>query len=230
VSELVVSIQDKGGQTRPHTCRLRQALLAGYTGRDRAKVMEHIHELEKLGVTPPDRIPTIFVVPPELITTDHALRVSGPETSGEAELYLLPTPEGLLVGVGSDHTDRAHEAIDVDESKRMCPKAVSGEVWRYEDLKDHWDQVEIRSWVTDGGQRQLYQEGRLDVFLAVDDLLNELRAAGHADLDETIVFGGTLPTHGGVVYGERFEVELRDPVLNRRLTCGYDVLVPGAQA
>jgi hypothetical protein len=118
----------------------------------------------------------------------------------------------------------------VDESKRMCPKAVSREVWRYDDLQDHWDQVEIRSWVTDRGQRQLYQEGRLDVFLAVDDLLAELRAAGHADLDETIVFGGTLPTHGGVVYGQRFEVELRDPVLDRRLTCAYDVLLPGAQA
>jgi hypothetical protein len=82
VSELMVSIQDKGGKTRSQTCRLRQALLAGYTGRDRAKVMEHIHELEKLGVTPPDRIPTIFVVPPDLITTDPALPVSGPETSG----------------------------------------------------------------------------------------------------------------------------------------------------
>jgi hypothetical protein len=230
VSELVVSIQVKGGETRPHTCRLRQALLAGYTGRDRAKVMEHIRELEKLGVTPPDRIPTIFVVPPELITTDPVLRVSGPETSGEVELYLLPTPEGLLVGVGSDHTDRAHEAIDVDESKRMCPKAVSREVWRYDDLKDHWDRIEIRSWVTDHGQRQLYQEGRLDVFLTVDDLFAELRAAGHADLDETIVFGGTLPTHGGVVYGQRFDVELRDPVLGRRLTCAYDVLLPGARA
>src|SRR5947207_344704 len=120
---------------------------------------------------------TNSVVPPELITTDPVLRVSGLETSGEAELYLLPTPEGLLVGVGSDHTDRAHEAINVDESKRMCPKAVSREVWRYDDLKDHWDQVEIRSWVTDHSQRQLYQEGRLDVFLTVDDLLAELRAA-----------------------------------------------------
>ncbi|MGH2355590.1 MAG: DUF2848 family protein, partial [Chloroflexota bacterium] len=133
------------------------------------------------------------------------------------------------VGVGSDHTDRAHEAINVDQSKAMCPKPISRVVWRYEDVRDHWDSLELRSWVTDTEGRRLYQEGRLAALLGVDDLLAELRAAGHGDLRAHAVFGGTLPAIGGLVFGQRFEVELYDPVLDRRLGCAYDV-TPAGQA
>lgn len=37
------------------------------------------------------------------------------------------------------------------------------------------------------------------------------------------MFGGTPPTIGGLAFGRRFEVELFDPVLDRRLSCAYDV-------
>jgi hypothetical protein len=82
---------------------VRRALLAGYTGRDRAQVMDHVRELEAIGVQRPPRVPMVFDVPPELLTTGTQ----------------------LLVGVGSDHTDREQEAVDLDASKRACPKAMS---------------------------------------------------------------------------------------------------------
>ena len=40
-----------------------------------------------------------------------------------------------------------------------------------------------------------------------------------------LIFGGTLPTIGGFNFGQRFEVELHDPVLDRSLTCAYDVIL-----
>jgi hypothetical protein len=228
VEQFMVSVVEADGRATSVSVPVRRVLLAGYTGRDRAKVLEHIHELEELGVAPPERVPMVYVVGPELLTTEPRVAVSGPETAGEVEFYLVPTADGLLVGVGSDHTDRKHEAIDVAASKALCPKIASREAWRYDDVRDHWDRIEIRSWVTDDTGRRLYQDGHLDAFMTVEDVLEEVRRAGRPDLEGHVVFGGTLPTTGGFVYGRRFETELHDPVLGRRLTCAYDVVLPTA--
>ena len=202
---------------------IARVLLAGYTGRDRAAVLAHIEELEQLGVAPPPRVPMVYEVSPRLLTTDSSVTVRRTETSGEVEFFLVPTPGGLLVGVGSDHTDRQHEAIDVAESKTLCSKVLSRQVWRHQDVRDHWDAIEIRAWVTSGGQRQLYQQGTLGEFLALDDLFAELRRTGYADLAQHVVFGGTIAALSCFVFGERFECELSDPILHRQLGCAYDI-------
>ncbi|MGQ0804402.1 MAG: DUF2848 family protein [Actinomycetota bacterium] len=220
---LRLNLGDLDGSRAAIDVPVRQLLLAGYTGRDRAAVLDHVRELEKVGVAPPSRIPSVFVVEPDLVRVVDTIEVRGSETSGEVEVVLLQTHTGLLVGVGSDHTDRAHEAIDVDEAKGMCAKPISRTVWRHRDVEGHWDQLELRSWTSDGSVRRLYQEGSLAEFLLVDTLLDELSAAGHPDLTETVVFGGTLPTLDGLSCGARFEIELRDPVLGRALSCAYGV-------
>jgi hypothetical protein len=226
VSQLDLRIVEADGQISQSSTAVEQVLLAGYTGRDRATVMEHIHELEKLGVAPPARIPTVFVVAPELLTSAPGIQVDGSQTSGEAEFFLVPEGDDWLVGVGSDHTDRHHEAIDITASKSMCPKVVSSSVWRYRDVQDHWDQLQLRAWVTsDADGRRLYQDGRLGEFLSVRDLLGELHAAGHVDLLGRVVFGGTLPLLGGFAFAPRFGAELYDPLLERTLSCAYDVAV-----
>jgi hypothetical protein len=225
-----LSILEKNGQAIACVAPLRQLLLAGYTGRDRALVQAHIRELEELGVPPPERVPMVYVVDPLLLETSATLEASGPETSGEVEFVLVQTAaEGLLVGVGSDHTDRKAEASDVAASKGMCGKRLSGEVWRVADIQGHWDAIEIRSWAVDSSGRHLYQEGRLAAFMPVASLLAELDQAGFENLGETVVFGGTLPVKDGFVYASRFEVELLDPVTRRSLGHGYDVVVPGDQ-
>jgi hypothetical protein len=221
--QLDLNIAELDGRTVPATFTIDEVLLAGYTGRDRATVMEHIHELETLGVAPPPRIPMVFAVDPDLLTTHPHIDVNEQQTSGEAEFYLIQSDDGLLVGVGSDHTDRKHEAIDVAASKGMCPKVLSAWVWRYADVRDHWDRLQLRAWVTNADGRRLYQSGQLGEFLSVDALLAELRSAGHADLHHRIVFGGTLRVIGGFAYSHIFEAELRDDVLDRRLDCGYEI-------
>jgi hypothetical protein len=227
MKRLTVTIEGKDGSTEPTDLLVERVLLGGYSGRDRTMVLEHIRELEDLGVKPPPRVPMVYVVDAALLQTEESMSVTEPETSGEAEFYLYPANDELLVGVGSDHTDRKQEAIDVARSKGLCAKVVSRVVWRYDDVRDHWDDLELRSWVVDRTGRHLYQEGRLDSFLPVVDLLAEVRSAGPGHLDHCVIFGGTLPTRHGFVYGHRFDVELVDPVLNRRISCGYDVLVSG---
>src|SRR5437899_4671260 len=165
MTHLALSVVDLDGRATPTSFEVAQVLLAGYTGRDRSTVVAHIQELAALGVAPPERVPAIFVVAPELLSTESRIEVRTDHTSGEAEFYLVSSGDALLVGVGSDHTDRQHEAINVAESKTMCAKVLSTTVWRYPDLHDHWDQIRLRAWVTHADSRRLYQEGPLEAFM-----------------------------------------------------------------
>lgn len=215
------------GRTSQQTIALPvdEVLLAGYTGRDRSRVLEHIHELEKLGVAPPPQVPMVYVVSPDLLSTANWISVATERTSGEAEFYLMPSGDDVFVGVGSDHTDREHEAVDVAASKRMCPKVLSRGVWRYADIANHWDEIELASWVMVGEERLLYQRGTLADFLSFETLLDQVRSAGHPDLRRRVIFGGTLAVPGGFVYAEHFACQLYDRVLDRQLTCAYAVTV-----
>ncbi len=204
---------------------IEQVILVGYSGRDRQAVEEHIRELELLGVAPPPRVPAIYTVAPELVVTGSRLVVRGTHTSGEAEFFLAPTQDGFVVGVGSDHTDRVHESIDVEESKARCGKVISAEVWPLRVLEPHWDRLELRAWTTDETGRRLYQEGLLGSLLTPLELLAEVQGAGMSTSD-ALIFSGTLSTIGGFAFGSHFDVELHDPVLRRQLRCGYDVIAP----
>jgi hypothetical protein len=221
---LRLQLRGTDGQCEPVEIQFDQVILVGYSGRDRDAVQAHIHELAHLGVAPPPSVPAIYTVPPALVSADSSLVVAGAETSGEAEFVLLPSARGWLVAAGSDHTDRQREAIDVAESKVLCGKVLSPEVWRLEALEQHWDRLELRAWTTDKGGRRLYQEGLLGELLPPEQLLAEVRSAGFPTTS-ALVFSGTLATIGGFAYGNHFEVELYDPVLERRLHCAYTVTV-----
>jgi hypothetical protein len=222
---LRVILHEMDGRSLPVDVHFDCVVLVGYSGRDRGAVEAHIRELhERLGVAPPERVPAIYSVPPALLTVGDSLAVAHGETSGEAEFVLLPSSHGLLVAAGSDHTDRAHEAIDVSESKALCGKVLSQDVWPLRAVEDHWDELELHAWTTStDGERRLYQEGLLKELLPPPQLLAEVASAG-LPTEHAAVFGGTLPTLGGFDFGTRFEVELHDPVLDRTLRCAYAVV------
>ena len=215
---------DANGGTRPVSVDVREVILAGYTGRDRARVMQHIAELERNGVPPPASVPVSFVVPASLLTTDGSIRVTAERTSGEAEFVVFSTQEGRFIGVGSDHTDRDLEQVDIDRSKAVCSKPLSRDVWWERDLREHWDDLELRSWSVEDGQRHVYQEGRLGEFLALDALADELARMGLPERSGRVLFSGTLPLKNGRFrYADRFEAELHDPRRKRSLRVAYDV-------
>ena len=225
--QLELRLIDKAAREQAVTAAVDQVLLLGYTGRDRASVVQHIEELSRLGVAPPPRVPMIYEVPPALLTTGGSITVQSDKTAGEAELYLAHTPAGLCVGVGSDHTDREQEAIDVARSKALCSKVVSREVWLCEEVAANWDELQLRAWVTVDGERRLYQDGGLADFAPLAALLDEVERAGYQVLERTVIFGGTLSLLGGFAYAQRFEAELRDPRTGRSLSCAYDVVKLG---
>jgi hypothetical protein len=201
---------------------ITQLVIAGWTGRDKASVEKHIAELAAIGVKRPRAVPMFYRVAASLLTTAREVEVVGESSSGEVEFVLVSTPDALHVGVGSDHTDRIVEAYGVTVSKQLCPKPLGSELWPFADLDAHWDRLVLRSHVTRGGRRALYQEGEVSRMLAPRDLLE--RFSGSAFLAPgTAMFCGTLAVRGEIGGGERFEIELHDPVRNRSLRHEYAV-------
>jgi hypothetical protein len=201
-------------------CDINQLVIAGWTGRNKEAVEHHIEELEKLGVARPRTIPCFYRAAENLLSTSSSFQVVGHDSSGEVEYVLFSLPDGLYVGLGSDHTDRKVEAYGVTVSKQMCPKPVASEVWQFDDLEDHWDSLMTRSWVTRNGKRELYQEGSVARMLPPKDLIE--RYVGSKKLPiGTAMFCGTHSVIGEIGGGELFDIELEDPILKRKITCSY---------
>ena len=202
---------------------VRDLVIAGWTGRCAESLEKHIAELAAIGVKPPPRVPCFYRVSSSLLTTAENVDVVGSETSGEVEFVLFSLEDGLWIGVGSDHTDRRTEAFDISVSKQACPKPVGPQLWRYSEVADHWDQLTLRSYAVNGGERQLYQEGRVTHMRAPEDLIRRY-TDGKAGLPpSTAMFCGTLPALTSVKGAPAFEVQLEDPVLGRILRHRYQV-------
>lgn len=201
---------------------VQRLIIAGWTGRDKDAVQHHIEELQAIGVKPPASVPCFYPLAASLLTTADVLEVPRDDSSGEIEVVLLQAADALYVGVGSDHTDRKVEAYDVTVSKQMCDKPVGREVWRFDEVADHWDSLEMRCWRVRDGKRELYQEGKVTRLLDPRELIRRL--TGEDALPPgTAMFCGTQAVIGELGHGEAFEVELHDPVRQRTLRHAYRV-------
>ena len=211
-----------GDARRAKPVTVSHLVIAGWTGRDKEAVEKHIAELEAIGVARPPSTPCFYPVAASLLTTEDAIEAVGAHSSGEVEYFLLAHDGRLWVGVGSDHTDRKLEAHDVAMSKQVCAKPIANTVWAMDEVRDHWDALILRSYASDGSSRQLYQEGTLSQMLAPASLID--RYAGNAGLaPETLMFCGTFAVIGEVRGAARFEMEIEDPVLGRKIEHGYNV-------
>jgi 4-hydroxyphenylacetate 3-monooxygenase len=201
-----LSLITTGGTTLPF--EPRRLVIAGYTGRDRAAVEAHILELADEGIAPPPRVPTYFELDPELVTTAAELEVSGARTSGEAEPVLLFTRSGLFLTVGSDHTDRDLERVDIAASKAACPKPISRHVVEWSGAEGSWDEGQLRSWA--GGAP--YQAGELASVTPPDSLVEDLSSVLGPPSDGLVLFLGTVPLLRGTFAFEReYRVQLALP-------------------
>jgi hypothetical protein len=196
-------------------------VIAGWTGRDEAAVAEHIAELERLGVPRPATTPCYYRVGAALLTTAPAIEVLGRTSSGEAEAVIVSAEDGLWLGLGSDHTDRALERTGVALSKQVCPKPLAPVLWPLAEVEDHWDDLTLASVATQGGTSRLYQQGRLAAMRHPRDLIARLGGAGLAP--GWVMFCGTLPVHGEIAHADILELSLEDPRLGRRIDHRYEV-------
>lgn len=202
---------------------IEDLVIAGWTGRDRAAMEAHIRELEAIGVPRPATTPTFYRVGANLLTTRPCIDVCGKDSSGEVEAVLISLDQDLWIGVGSDHTDRRAERYQVTLSKQACPKPIGATVWAFEELAGHWDELVLRAFAITAGERVLYQEGQAGIMRPPDELARMYCGNGARLPAGTAMFCGTLPVRGAVRPAERFEIEIEDPVMNRKLRHSYAV-------
>lgn len=198
-------------------------LLAGYTGRDQEAVRAHIAELARHGVAAPEQVPAVYAVPATRLVTTPRIDVHGARTAGEAEFVILDDGGRLLIGLGSDHTDRELEEHSVVKSKQTCDKPMSPVLWEFDDIAEHWDRLRLRAEVRTRTGWRRYQDGTTASLLTPNQILLEVgKRVG--SLAGAAVFSGTVPlVEGEFRHGPGFRATLEDPVLGRSLVCEYAV-------
>ncbi len=210
---------------RPLRFEAKQLILAGYTGRDQESVRRHIEELAQQGVPVPKRVPELYTVNPMSLQVGGTLWANDGTSSGEVEYVLLTGKDDLFVTVGSDHMDRALEALTVEKSKQIYPKVLGKEVWRVNQLVKEWDELILRSYVTEGATEHEYQSGTLGGLITAKGLRELIGQVGQPG---TVIFSGTVPLIGGQVrYSSRFIGELASPDGRVLTRCSYDISVLG---
>ncbi|MEE6295296.1 DUF2848 family protein [Georgenia wangjunii] len=200
-----------------------RVVVAGYTARDEAQVRHHIEELARIGVAPPANVPEYYPMPPGSVVFGDEVVVEGERTSGEVEPVLVRLDGEIYLAVGSDHTDREHEAVSVAESKARCPKPLSTSALRLApgELDEVWDVVELVATV-DGAA---YQAGSAHALRPLTETLRLLEErTGLSPHEDLVLFGGTVAlVSGEFVYGERWHLGLRTP--DQTLTLDYRTVV-----
>lgn len=194
---------------------------SGWVGRDPKALQAHIDELAELGIPAPTRVPIYMNLSTYLLTTEDEITVVSELSSGEIEYVLLRKGGEMWVTVGSDHTDRDVETKSIPGSKQMYAKVLAPECWLFADVKDHWDRLILRCWVSKVAERALYQEASLASILGPQEVLEKMPALGEGKEQGMVLFSGTVATKSGLVYGDSFELEIEDPVLKRSIRHSY---------
>lgn len=209
--------------TTPEAINIDKLIVVGFAGRNIEKTMEHIRELEAEGIPCPKTVPVVYQCSKALLTTDDTIDVIADKTSGEVEYLILVRDGKYYIGLGSDHTDRALEAVSIHKSKQLCLKPYAQDFWPLDEIKDHFDEIKlVSSQVVNGGEIA-YQSGVTSDLLPLERILAEVEK--ELDTNNSLIYTGTVPLKDGFKYGEKFSCKLIDERLNREISLTYHVNV-----
>ncbi len=218
--DLILNIEGEGKLN----FNLKAIINAGRTIKNPAELVSHVEELRKLGLNVDNEVPLFYPkIVDRIITGDKMQVLPNSKTQGEVE-YVLIFDDDIFIGVGSDHTDRDLEKSDVCLSKQIYPNVLAPKLWRYSDVKDHWDDIIMRSWVKQDSKLILYQEDYLNTLIHPENLIKKFRSNFVKDLKGIIMFCGTLPLlKKDLKFGTYFEMELYDEYKNRSIKHTYSI-------
>lgn len=194
----------------------------GSATRDPEAARAHQEEVAEIGIRIAFDVPSprIYPVAISQAVTDTEVAALHGESSGEVEIVIVVDGSDIYVGVGSDHTDRWLERTSIPWSKNVSPNVVAPELWRWQDVADHWDECVMSSHV-DG---RPYQEAAVSIFLTPPEILEVL--AERVDLPSSyVVFCGSYAAIDKIMrFGDTWELALTDPVRDRAIRHTYRVI------
>lgn len=216
---------DANGESRPLHTAIDTLIIADWSERDVDAIEARIEARATQGIARPSALPLYYRVGHNQLTQEASIQVVGDTSSGEAEAFVFPVDGELYVTVASDHTDYQLEPYSVPLSKQVCPKPIGSTAWRMADVADHWDDLILRAWIMEDGQRVLYQEGTLGALRTPDDLITHFTGGESRLPAGTALSCGTVSTLGGVRPSTAFSMEIADPKRHRKLEHQYEVQV-----
>jgi len=241
---LEFDLLERDGSTSRKSVNVKRLFLGRNTSRDIAGTKKNLDSLRGDGYSVHGN-PNTCRKSRYLLTNEEVIEVQGPQTSGEVEYVAIFEGGEVFVSVGSDHNDRTLQYIsneslgkvfDSAKTKQMCPAVVARTAWRYSDVKDHWDDLNLKSFITVYGSKLPYQDFKLSNLV---DLEYHLRNNSSLRDDGTVLFGGSsemlsnVPSTiytgqsmiKGVTFPTDFNMELGDPVIGRKISHSYSISV-----
>ena len=218
-------VLQKQNTLTPLSFKVDKMVNAGFTGRDQSEVRHHLDELSAKGIDVPDTTPLLYPVIPSTLTTETAIDVYGAETAGEIEYVLfVKNDKEIYVGIGSDHTDRKLEELDIPRAKQITPNLISPVVWDLKDLDEHWDSWSMECSVKKDQDTILYQKGSLGLLMSPPELLAFVSQKIEGPLKNIVIFSGTVKMETKeFVFADTFSGLLSDPTLDRSIGFSYRI-------
>lgn len=218
-----LSIAELDGTVTTRDITIGRTYNLGSATRDAEEAVHHQEEVARSGVRIAFDIPAprIYPIAPWAITTATAVGVQGHRTSGEVEIVIVVDSDGeMLVGVGSDHTDRDIERMSIVWSKQACPNVLAPTLWRWRDVRDHWDDCLL--WCD--LDEEAYQRCGVAIFRDPEELVRIVRERADAPPTGLVIFSGTyVSVTGELAFGEMWSFGMDDPVLDRHIAHAYRV-------
>jgi hypothetical protein len=236
MTELDVTVRHSSGATEPLTLMVSRMVNCGRAWRDppdESRQEAWTKQLNESGLSRQESEPFVFPKPPNLITTDDEIWVNSRRTYGKAEFVMFPTSDAVYVAVGVDTKYGDAMEIDANVGNSTCQSVISDDVWILDDVRDHWDDIELRSWTGDAGDWVPYQRATLSEFLTPETFLDRVDEKITGRIERTAIWSSTVGTVDDQVRGVNpypsvreskfYAAQLYDPVANRRLVTQFDV-------
>ena len=215
-----IDIEHRDGKIETRSVALDRLYNFGSATRNAEDAVAHQEEVAKAGIGIAFDIPAprVYPIAPHDVVTDDEIFVHNDETSGEVEIVLLQMGGQLYAGVGSDHTDRALERTSIVWSKQAYPNVLARTFWPLDDVRDHWDDLVLRSWV-DG---RAYQDVGVSIFMEPDEMLARLKDRIPSLPDTYMLYSGTyVSVDKSLGFGKTWAFEVEDPTLGRTIRHEY---------
>jgi hypothetical protein len=220
---LDVTIEGVSGP-EPRSLNVTRVYNLGFTIRDKEKQQAHIDEVDGVHVPWPPRLPIIFPIAAWATITSEDVPVQYATTSGEIEIVTVVDNGELFVGVGSDHTDRELEKTDIPWAKQVTPNVLAPTLWRWSEVKDHWDEVLLESTVDSGSGPVLYQQAGVKEFWTPQEMVDSVQdRIVHVPGVQVFYSGTVVSVNHKLDFGHVFRMRMIDPVLKREIDFTYRV-------
>ena len=187
----------------------------------------HVHEAD-LVATPDLLIDDVYVtdsggvdlkisrITNARLCTDPEIQVLGEGTTADAALFLAGAGAGMLIGLASNHR------YGLRGDPQIFCKPVCRQVWRFEHVADHWQNLVIQAADYKG---IIFQEGELGDFAPVDEIVSQVSRGQSSLVSGTAVICAGLPFRDIGVLERSYSLTLSNPHSRRHLELQYSVRV-----